>query len=350
MASRMATEIAEQPEAIERTLDVLLPQRADIRRLADGRRQLLIVARGSSDNAGVYGRYLLEVHAGLGATLAAPSLATHYAVLRDLSDTVVLSLSQSGGTEEVVATQAWAVACGARTIAITNVETSELARQANLALTLAAGPELAVPATKTYTAQLAAIAVVADALGTPDRTLEPDLRRVPGEMARMLEQRQGIAAAIDELIDADHTLVVGRGIMYGTALEVALKLEETCLKPVRGLSYADFRHGPIAVTNAATVAVLISAADGPMTSGMTALAADLGRLGALTVGIGGDPEFAASCSVPVAGPVLCEAVTPLALALPAQLIVEGLARSRGLNPDRPRSLNKVTQTDRNQTL
>lgn len=346
MATLMAAEIAEQPETIDATLDALVPVRAELRRLASGRPNLLLVARGTSDNAAVYGRYLLEVHSGRGATLAAPSLATHYAVRRDLSDTVVVSISQSGHTEEIVATQAWAAACGARTVAVTNVATSPLATEADLSLVLAAGDEVAVPATKSYTAQLAAVAVIADALGPPSCSLEPDLRRVPDEVANLLAARSGIDAAVEALRTTGSTLVSGRGIVFGTALEIALKLEETCLEPVRGLSYADLRHGPIAAVDAATSAVLVSAADGPLVAGMAELAHDLAALGARTIGIGGDAAFASHCQIEVAGPDLPEAVAPLALVVPAQVMVEALARSQGLDPDAPRGLSKVTQTDR----
>ena len=346
MTSQMATEIAAQPDTIAATLDALLPQRPALRRLAEGRPHLLLIARGTSDNAAVYGRYLLEVHSGRGAALAAPSLATHYAVQRDLSDTTVVSLSQSGSTEEIVQAQAWAAACGAHTVAVTNVAGSPLALEADLALVLRAGEEFAVPATKSYTAQLAAMAVIADALGPPNRSLESTLHRVPAEVARLLADRGGVDDAIALLASTEHTLVSGRGLAFGTALEVALKLEETCLEPVRGLSYADLRHGPIAVVDAATATILVSAADGPMASGMTELARDVTTLGARTIGIGGDSRFAATCEVPVAGPDLPETVAPLGLVVPAQVIVEGLARSRGLDPDAPRGLSKVTQTDR----
>ncbi|MFP4234299.1 MAG: SIS domain-containing protein [Nitriliruptoraceae bacterium] len=345
MTSQMATEIAVQPDTIAATLEALLPQRPRLRQVAADRPHVLLVARGTSDNAAVYGRYLLEVHSGLGAALAAPSLATHYRVRRDLSDTTVVSLSQSGSTEEIVQAQAWAAACGARTVAVTNVAESPLALEADLPLILEAGEELAVPATKSYTAQLAAIAVIADALGPATRSLEPALGRVPAEVARLLADRGGVDDAIALLSSTEHTLVSGRGITFGTALEVALKLEETCLEPVRGLSYADLRHGPIAVVDAAAAAILIAAADGPMVGGMTELAEDVTALGARTIGIGGDARFAASCGVSVAGPDLPETVAPLGLVVPAQLIVEGLARSRGLDPDAPRGLSKVTQTD-----
>ncbi|MGH8776718.1 MAG: SIS domain-containing protein [Jiangellaceae bacterium] len=342
----MAREVAEQPAALARTLDALRPLRGELAALTRGRRAMLFVARGSSDNAAIYGRYLLEVHAGHPAGLAAPSVATHYSARLDLSDAVVVSVSQSGETQEIVETQAWARECGARTIAVTNGAGSALAADADVALVTQAGPEMAVPATKSYTVQLAAMAVLAGALSSDPTALDADLDRVPAEVERLIAARQGVDEAAERVAASVETLVSGRGIVFGTALETALKIEETCLRPVRGLSYADLRHGPIAVVDADHVAVLVSAQDGPMVDGMTELAADLRNRGAAaTVGIGGDAGFAAACDVPVAGPDLPELVAPLALVVPAQLMVEALARKLGLDPDAPRGLSKVTQTD-----
>jgi glucosamine--fructose-6-phosphate aminotransferase (isomerizing) len=346
MSSVMAQEIAEQPSAVARTLDALLPQRADLRRLTGPRHHVLLVARGSSDNAAVYGRYLLETHAGVSAALAAPSIATHYRRARDLSDTVLVALSQSGGTEEIVATQRWASACGAATVAITNEPDSTLAAEADLALVTRAGRERAVPATKSYTSQLAALAVLATALAPDPEFLDDELRRVPDELDAVLDNRAQVDAAVAELADSPSTLVIGRGLVLGTALEVALKLEETCLRPVRGLSYADLRHGPIAVVGSGVTAVLLSAADGPLVASMAGMAADLGAMGATVIGFGGDDRFRDRCRVAVPGPRLSEPLAPLALVAPAQLVVESLARRLGLDPDAPRGLSKVTQTDR----
>jgi glutamine---fructose-6-phosphate transaminase (isomerizing) len=334
----MAHEIGEQPAALARTLNALLPVRPQIAALAQGRRHLLFVARGSSDNAAIYGRYLCEVLAGRQASLAAPSVATHYRADLDLSDTVTVSVSQSGETAEIAETQAWAAAHGARTVAITNVADSSLARAADLALVTQAGAELAVPATKTYTTQLAAIAVLVDALG--GRSL--DFGRVVDEAARLLDV--DVAPAAATLAVARDTLVTGRGITYGTALEFALKLEETCLRPVRGLSYADLKHGPIAVVDADVAVVLVAAPDGPTVEGMTQLAATVRARHATVVGIGGDAAFAAQCDVTLPGPALPEELAPLALAIPGQRMVEVLARRIGLNPDAPRGLSKITQT------
>jgi len=335
----MRHEIGEQPEALARTLDALLPLRDQIAQLADGRRHVLFVARGSSDNAAIYGRYLCEVLAGRQAGLAAPSVATHYRADLDLSDTVAVCVSQSGETAEIAETQAWAAAHGARTVAVTNVEGSTLANAADLALITQAGAEKAVPATKTYTTQLAAIAVLVDALGGK----QLDFARVPDEAARLLDI--DVDAAAEQLAGTQNTLVTGRGITYGTALEVALKVEETCLRPVRGLSYADLKHGPIAVVDADLTAVLVAAPNGPTLPGMTELATTVRGKHAAVIGIGGDPSFAAQCDVALPGPDLPEALAPLALVVPGQVMVEALARKLGLDPDRPRGLSKVTQTD-----
>ncbi len=340
--SVMADEIAQQPDAVRRTLAALLPLRADVRALARGRRRVLLVARGSSDNAAVYARYLLEARAGVPTGLAAPSIATHYRARLDLTDTLAVAISQSGATAEIVDTLAWARACGAATVAVTNVEGSPLAKGADLPFVTRAGPERAVPATKTYLTQLAATAVLGDALGA--RVEEP-LARVADEVEAALADPGRLDPAVELLHGAEHVVVSGRGMCLGTALETALKIEETCLVPVRGYSYADLRHGPISVVDPGVVAVLVAAQDGPMTGPVTELADDLRRRGAQVVGIGGDTPFARACDVHVAGPDLPEAVAPLGLIAPAQQLVERLSRALGLDPDSPRGLAKVTRTD-----
>ena len=345
MSTQMAREVAEQPDAVRRTLAALLPRRERLRDLAQGRRRVLFAARGSSDNAAVYGRYLLEVHAGVAGGLASPSVATHYHSRLDLGDAVVVSVSQSGATEEIVATQEWARGCGAATVAVVNVPDAPLAAAADLALVTRAGPELAVPATKTYLTQLVAMAVLGTALAPDASSLDEPLGRVAGEVQRLLDTRIGVEAAVAALRDAEHVVVAGRGLLMGTALETALKLEETCLRPVRGYSYADLRHGPISVVTSGVTAVLVAAPDGPLMTPMVELAGDLAVRGATTIGIGGDDAFAAACTVHVPGPDLPETVAPLGTMVPAQLIVEELARRLGLDPDNPRGLAKVTSTD-----
>lgn len=338
--TQMASEIAEQPGAARRTVDHLLPARDRLREVFADRRRVLLVARGSSDNAAIYGRYLLEVAAGVPAGLAAPSVATHYRSRLDLSDTLVVSVSQSGSTAEIVETQEWARSCGAATVGVTNVGGSPLAESADLALVTQAGPEVAVPATKTYLTQLVALAVLADALGAD---VADDLARVPDAVAELLGH--DVSAASEALAGADRVVVSGRGLLLGTALETALKMEETCLRPVRGYSYADLRHGPISVVSEGLLAVLVGSAHGPLAEPMADLVRDLQGRGARVLGLGGTPEFAGLCDVHLAGPDLPETVEPVASIVPAQMMIEQMALRMGLDPDNPRGLNKVTQTE-----
>jgi glucosamine--fructose-6-phosphate aminotransferase (isomerizing) len=140
-------------------------------------------------------------------------------------------------------------------------------------------------------------------------------------------------------------LASGRGLAFGTTLEVALKLEETCLRPVRGLSYADLKHGPIAIVDASLVTLLVAGPSGPTLPGLVDLAGTVRDAGSPVLGIGGDPAFRSACDLAVPGPSLSELLAPLALVIPAQLLAERLARRLGLDPDAPRGLKKVTQTD-----
>lgn len=344
--SQMLREIHEQPAAATRTIEALVPMRPEIAALAEGRRHVLFAARGSSDNAGLYGRYLLETYAGRPAAMLAPSVFTHYHATVDLSDTLVVTVSQSGSTQELVETQALVQAQGAATVAITNVADSPLAAEADLALVTQAGPELAVPATKTYLGQTIAMAVLATALSPTPTTLDAELAELPQRIAQVIAAGTGVDEAACALAEAmGPTIVTGRGLLLGTALETALKIEETCLRPVRGYSYADLRHGPIAVVRPGAVAVLVCAQDGPLTGPMTELAGALAERGATVIGIGGDDDFVRACGLHVPAPAAPETLAPIGTIVPAQLVVERLAARLDLDPDNPRGLAKVTQTE-----
>lgn len=343
--TQMAREIAEQPVALERTLSALLPRRPEIARLARDRHRLLLIARGSSDNAAIYARYLAEVHAGMPASLAAPSVATLYDARLDLHDTVTIGVSQSGSTQEIVEALDWAKTCGSATIAITNVAGSPLAETADIALLTQAGPERAVPATKSYTTQVAALAVAVDAFAAVPGRLDEGFADVPAQARALLDEPGDLDAMVEALARTDEVLASGRGLCFGTTLEVALKLEETCLRPVRGLSYADLKHGPIAIVDHELVTVLVAGPSGPTLPGLIELAGTVRGKRSPVLGIGGDPAFRAACDVALPGPTLSEALAPLVLAIPAQVTIERLARRLGLDPDAPRGLKKVTQTD-----
>jgi glucosamine 6-phosphate synthetase-like amidotransferase/phosphosugar isomerase protein len=351
--SRMRVEIAEQPEALGVTFDALLAQVGELEALGRGTRQVLFIARGSSDNAAVYGQYLCSARAGRLASLASPSLATAYRAVLDLGGVLAVAVSQSGATEEIVTTLEWARRCGARTVAVTNAVGSPLTEVADLALITRAGDELAVPATKTYTTQLAAMAVLALSLQNAGGAASRGgagigaeaLRGVPEAVAAMLGVAAEAEGLAERLVGVDTLVVSGRGYAYSTALEVALKLKETCYLTAVGLSYADLVHGPIAIVDDDTPALLVAAADGPILPEMTGLAHRIAGAGADVYGIGGDHEFAAACRSALPGTSLPEHLAPFALIVPGQLLAEALARAKGLDPDAPRGLDKVTQTD-----
>ena len=338
----MRTEIMQQPAALRATIDALLPRAAEAGQLASGTRQVLFIARGTSDNAAVYGSYLIQAYAGRLATLASPSIATTYRSRVDLSGVLAVALSQSGRTDEIVETLTWAGDCGARTLAITNGADSPVAAAAELAFVTEAGAERAVPATKTFTTQLAALAVLALGLGAGlDAGL---LRGVPDEIEALLAGELDVEPVVAELADVQGVVVSGRGLAYSAALEIALKLKEACYLHAMGLSYADLLHGPIAVVDARTPAIVVAADAGPTLDGTVDLARRVREAGARAFAIGGGARLAAASTRALPGPALPEWLAPMGLVVPGQLLTEALARRLGHDPDRPRGLSKITQT------
>jgi glutamine---fructose-6-phosphate transaminase (isomerizing) len=342
--SLMRQEIGQQPAALRATIDALLPRRDEVASLAAGTRTVLFIARGTSDNAAVYGSYLIQAHAGRLAALAAPSIATTYRARLDLDGVLAIALSQSGRTEEIVETLEWAKTCGARTLAITNGgASSPLAEAADVAFVTEAGVEQAVPATKTFTTQLAALAVVGLALGAPLDAGE--LIAVPDAIESLLAGPLDLEPIVAALAKVPGVVVSGRGLAYAAALELAIKLKEACYLHAMGLSYADLLHGPIAVVDAQTPAIVVASDSGPTLAGSVDLARRVTGAGASAFGIGGGAALAGACTASLPGPALPEWLAPIGLIVPGQLVTEALARRLGINPDQPRGLSKVTQTD-----
>ena len=344
--THMRTEIAEQPAALRATIDALLPHTAQVAALAQQTRQLLFFARGTSDNAAVYGSYLIATRTGRLASLGSPSVATSYHSRIDLTGVMAVGLSQSGRTQEIVQTLDWARDCGASTVAITNAADSPLAELADIALVTRAGVERAVPATKTFTCQLAALAVLAVGLGADlDVGL---LRGLPALIEELLAQttdpRSGLAEIVAELAEVDGLVVSARGLAYSTALELALKIKEACYLHAMGISYADLQHGPIAVVDAATPAIVLAADSGPTLDAAITLARRVTDAGARAYAIGGGAALAAASSRALAGLSIPEWLAPIGLIVPGQLLTEALSRRLGIDPDRPRGLSKITQT------
>lgn len=310
---------------------------------ASGARFVLYAARGTSDNAAVYGKYLTTIAAGLPCGLAVPSAATLYHKSIDLRDCLVIGISQSGETPDVAEYVARARAAGAFTLAITNDRDSTLAGVAHRVLATGAGEERAVAATKTYTSQLAALALFWSAW-TSDSDMGAALRtQIPAAMEAALTLEEATADIAVRLSHAERLLVTGRGYNFSTALETALKVEETCYLPAMPFSAADLRHGPIAVVEP-RYPVLVFALTGATYTGMRELHDDLRSRGAQTfVVTDSDDKFAGAAAV-LRVPVVPEPLSPLVAVVPGQLFALRLALARGLDPDRPRGLNKVTRT------
>jgi glutamine---fructose-6-phosphate transaminase (isomerizing) len=346
--SLMRREIGEVPEVVERLLH---DGAADTAAIANAVRNyrprwVSVVARGTSDHAGVYARYLIETHLRLPVAMAAPSVTTIYRARPAWREALVLAVSQSGQSPDIVGVTEAARRGGALTISVTNDPTSPLARAAEHILPCHAGQERAVAATKTYVAQLAAIAGLVAAL-SPRGRFSQALPRLPEALHRSLAAGEAWVAGPAEMLAAiDRLLVVSRGYNLATAFEVALKLKETARIFAEGYSTADLLHGPVALATS-EVPVLAFQPGGKVGPAIEAALARVRAKGSRTweVHCGGPTEKiqgnAATLRLPVQLP---EALTPLALVLPGQLLAEAVTRRRGLSPDEPSGLTKVTRT------
>lgn len=331
----MAAEMAEQPTVLGQLIarrDELISTVRSV--VPDDLRGIVLLARGSSDHAAVYGRYVLELAAGRPIALAAPSLHTLYHADVDYRGYLAVAVSQSGRTPEIATVLAAAQAAGAPGIAITNEHDSPLADAADAVLDLQVGNERAVPATKTFTGQVAAFALMAEALGAVPWS-DHDWALVPGAVTAVLNDAEPAQAAADAIGDAPGMVVAGRGFCFGVALEVALKLKETCGLLAQGYSAADLRHGPIGIVERA-FPVLALRTSGPTQHDMTELIDELVQRGA-TVHVAGRGELSVDDG-------LAEALATIPLAVRGQQVAHALALWRGLDPDNPEGLTKVTPT------
>lgn len=344
--SQMLAEIRQQPEALERTLRDELGAIEQLKvRLARQRpRMILLAARGTSDNAAQFGRYLLEITTGIPVSLAAPSIFTLYQAPIRLDDTLVVALSQSGESTDTILVLERARAQGALTIGVTNEASSTLARLAEHTFLVRAGKEKSVAATKTYTGQLLLLYLIAYALGAP-LSLD-DLARLPAWAAQALELDPLVKEQCQRYRFMNHAVVIGRGLNYANAFEFALKLMETCYVIAERFSAADLMHGPIAMVEAGFPAFLFtpSGVTWPSLRGMLEKLREL-HAETLIITDQSQPEALAFTprvlNVPA---VIPELYTPIPYIIPAQLFAAHLAAEKGLNPDQPRTLSKVTLT------
>jgi glucosamine--fructose-6-phosphate aminotransferase (isomerizing) len=344
-ASQLLQEIDEQPGALER---LLVERRDDVRDAAARIRAfdpewVYIAARGTSDNAARYAQYLLGAHNRLGVGLAVPSLFTLYGAPPKLGRALTIGISQSGQSPDVVYVLDEARRQGGLTLAITNDPASPLARAADICLQLSAGAEKAIAATKTYTNQLLLVAMLSAAL-EQDSHRQSALDRVPEAVETALGACRGLQEIGMQFMNASRFVVLGRGFNYCTAFEIALKMKETSYVLAEPYSVADLLHGPIAMIEYGFPVVLI-APSGFASEDVGSLLEQLKWRGARTLALSDRADVLSRATAGIRlPPGVAEWLSPIVSVVPGQMWARALAMAKGLDPDRPRGLAKVTKT------
>lgn len=344
-------EIREQPQVLARWLETQWPRAREAAE-AIRRREVeyvLLAARGTSDHAGMYAQYLWGARNHLAVALAAPSLFTRYGDPPRLARALVVGISQSGQSPDIVEVVAEGRRQGALTLAITNAPGSPLAGAAELSLDVQAGPERAVAATKSYTAQLLALAALSAALQEAAGEAEAaraELEGVPGAVQAALGQDAAAQALAGRHRDLARCIVLGRGYNYPTAQEWALKLKELAYVFADPYSAADFQHGPIAIVERG-FPVLAVAPSGAVLEDLLGLLRRLREAYSAHVVVLSDDEAALALGHVVLRlpPGVPEWLTPLVSIVPAQLYCYHLTRAKGLDTEAPRNIRKVTLTE-----
>lgn len=343
MPSLLEQEIYSQPEVLTRLLERETDHVAQIVAQLPPFEYALIAARGSSDHAALYAKYAWATFANYPVALAAPSLHTLYGAKPTMTHALVVGISQSGQSPDIVAVLEEGKRQGRPTLAITNDGSSPLAAVADHVIELHAGVERSVAATKTYTTQLVALMLFAASWsGDADRVTE--LRRLPEAVAATLAAGSAIAEQAQYYKTMEQCVVIGRGYNYATASELALKLKELTYVMAASYSSADFRHGPIATIDSGLPTILLMPTGVPFND-MLELAGELQQRGAELLVISDAPQALAlaKTALPLAAAVP-EWLSPVTAIIPGQLLALHLALARGVNPDVPRGLHKVTKT------
>lgn len=336
----MAAEIAQQPESLARLLqdgrDTIDRIARDV--AASGPRYVLLAARGTSDHAALYLKYLIEVRLGLPVGLVSPSTLTVYGARPRYDDVLWVALSQSGGSPDLIESTARARECGARTLAFTNAPDSPLAAAADAHVDILAGPELAVAATKSYTSELLASWLLVEAWAGGD-THRADV--LPGLAREVLDRGYGLEVA-PRYRFVERLVTTGRGYAYPTAREAALKLMETSYLAAHSFSSADLMHGPLAMIDEDRPVIAVV----PFGAGGAAMQPVLDRLAerGADVLVEGDIERAPRATARIPLPETDEDLGPILQILPLQQLAYAMAIARGYDPDAPRGLRKVTET------
>jgi glucosamine--fructose-6-phosphate aminotransferase (isomerizing) len=343
MSSLLEEEILSQPSTIGGLLQQEIDHIGTIAARMPPFNYVLIAARGSSDHAALYAKYAWAALGGYPIALATPSLYTLYGAPPRMDGSLVIGISQSGQSPDIVAVLDAARRQGRPTLAITNDDASPLAAAADEVVTLHVGQERSVAATKTYTAELAVLAAFAAHLSGTREHLD-ELKRLPEVMASTLREAEHIGLQTERYRYMNSCSIIGRGYNYGTSFELALKLKELTYVMSNAYSSADFRHGPIATVEVGSPVILVMPA-GKTYDDLYSLAGELQLRGAelLVISNVGAALELAKTALPMSSDVP-EWLSPIAAIIPGQLLALHLALAKGLDPDLPRGLQKVTRT------
>ncbi|MGC2237379.1 MAG: SIS domain-containing protein [Pyrinomonadaceae bacterium] len=340
--SLMLKEISEQPEVLERTINAESEKLKKLGNFLRGKDidLIVLVARGSSDNASLFGRYLLEITCGIPVSLSAPSVFTLYNANLKLNRALVIGVSQSGEGVDINQVLKSAKKSGAFTLGITNEAGSTMAKITDETLLIHAGREKSVAATKTYTGQMLHFYMLASVLAAEKLEFE----KIPDFASKALALESEIEKIVGRYIFMENCVVVGRGLNYGNSYELALKLMETCYVVAERFSSADFFHGPLAIIERRFPALLF-APNGVTKKSTIDLLKQLKELHADSFSITNDEEIASQSSLSLMMPrEIDEFLSPIPFIIPAQLFAAHLAKAKGIDADAPRSLSKVTKT------
>jgi len=344
MTSILEQEIKEQPEVIRRLIEYSADQAKAIMDALRGKfNYILIAARGSSDNAARYAQYLFQIVNAVPVALATPSVFSLYHKAPKLEGALVIGISQSGQSPDIVSVLEEARRQGRPSVAITNDPSSPLAQAAQFTLDLQAGQEKAVAATKTYTASLLAIALLSNALAE-DKAAFGEIQHLPAQIEQAIEQSMQQISRMERYRYMQHGAVIGRGFNYSTAFEVALKIKELTGITTVPYSSADFLHGPVASLTRG-YPIFAIAPSGIMAEDMSAIIDKANAMQAELVVISDLEELLSQAQFALPLPSgVPEWLSPITAVIPGQILAWQMALSRGLDPDKPKGLSKVTET------
>ncbi len=343
--TQMWQEIMEQPKIVEKclslnqkTIDAILDRLGE--KDIDN---VIIAARGTSDHAGIYGKYLIEIKKGIPVSLAAPSVFTIYEKNVKMANSLVIAISQSGRAADALEVIRSARKQGAPTVAITNFEDSPLAMESEFHLFCGAGVEKSVAATKTFMSEIYLLAQFV-AAWSGDEAFKKELTEVPSLLTKTLESAEDIKNVVNRYRFMNMCFILARGTNYAVAMEASLKIQETSYVRAKGYAISDFHHGPFAMIGE-HMPVILYAPKGESLKDCKEMLEKLRNAGADILVVSNDPETLAmgNCSLRIPD-ITSDFISPFATVMVAQIFACNLSVLKGLNPDAPRGLSKVTYT------